>query len=72
MCYFHVTSNVIKNYFKYNVPVSETTKINKEIYFLHEARSYNEYSLRVNIFMHEWTKRGLTEFIDYFWIFGLH
>ena len=67
MCYFHVTSNVIKNYCKYNVPVSERTKINKEIYFLHESRTYNEYSLRVNMFMYEWTNRGLIEFRDYFW-----
>jgi hypothetical protein len=47
MCYFHVISNVIKNYCKYNVPVSERTKVNKEIYFLDEAGTYNEY----NVFM---------------------
>jgi hypothetical protein len=42
MCYFHVTSNVIKNYCKYNVPLDKRKQINGEIYYLHESRDYTE------------------------------
>jgi len=41
MCYFHVTSNVIKNYCKYNVPLVKRKQINTEIYYIHESRNYN-------------------------------
>ncbi len=33
MCYFHVTSNVIKNYCKYNVQLVKRKQINTEIYY---------------------------------------
>jgi len=67
MCYFHVTSNVIKNFSKYNVPVDKRKQVNKDIYFIHESRNQQEYSMRVSLLMDEWSKRGLIEFRDYFY-----
>jgi hypothetical protein len=66
MCYFHVTSNVIKNYCKYNVPLDKRKQINEEIYYLHQSRDYTEYCIRVNQFMDSLTERGLIEFRNYF------
>ena len=67
MCYFHVTSNVIKNFSKYNLPVDKRKQVNKDIYLINESRNQQEYSMRVSLLMDEWSKRGLIQFRDYFY-----
>lgn len=66
-CYFHVQSNVKKNYKDKEVAVQFQANIKKDIIFMHFSLNYNDFCARWSYVCNKWKNLNLNKFSCYFY-----